>query len=117
GKYAIADSIKISTGGIVLRGEGQDENGTVLWATGIKQRSLIIIGGGGKSRFKSDEDAEDKPGEKQSGREITDDYVPVGAHSFHVENVSGLKIGQEVVVHRPSTAEWIHTLKMDQIPM
>src|SRR5262249_39719667 len=44
---------------------------------------------------------------------VTDDYVPVGAHSFHVDSVAGLQVGDSVIVHRPSTAAWIHAIGMD----
>jgi hypothetical protein len=48
-----------------------------------------------------------------SRRPVTDDYVPVGAHTFHVDDASGFKVGDTVVVHRPSTQEWIDLLGMD----
>jgi hypothetical protein len=48
-----------------------------------------------------------------SRRAITDEYVPVGAHTFHVDDPSGFKVGDTVVVHRPSTQEWIDLLGMD----
>jgi hypothetical protein len=44
---------------------------------------------------------------------LTDDYVPVGSHSFHVDSTAGLKVGDSVIVHRPSTAAWIHDIGMD----
>src|SRR5262249_7083054 len=44
---------------------------------------------------------------------ITDNYVPVGAHSFHVDSIAGLQVGDSVIVHRPSPANWIHDLGMD----
>jgi hypothetical protein len=48
-----------------------------------------------------------------SRRSITDEYVPVGARTFHVDDASGFKAGDTVVVHRPSTQEWIDLLGMD----
>lgn len=44
---------------------------------------------------------------------ITDNYVPVGARSFHVDSVAGLQVGDSIIVHRPSTAAWIHAIGMD----
>ena len=117
GRYHISGSLHISTGGIVLRGEGDSSVGTVLIATGAKQRSLIIIGGKANKPVKVDEDsADDSPVLKGIKRAITNDYVPVGATTFQIDNVSGLKVGDEIIVHRPSTAEWIHELGMDRIP-
>ena len=39
-----------------------------------------------------------------------DDYVPVGATSFHLADASGLKVGDTINVIRPSTKEWIDKL-------
>ena len=117
GRYPIAGSLHIRVGGIVLRGEGNGDDGTVLVATGTKQRSLIIIGGTGKASKNEDEaDEPARPRSKVAPLPILDPYVPVGAHQFHVAKASSLKVGQEIVIHRPSTAEWIHTIGMDQIP-
>src|SRR5262249_32248896 len=40
-------------------------------------------------------------------------YVPVGARSFHVDSTANLHVGDTVIVHRPSTANWIHDIGMD----
>jgi hypothetical protein len=102
GTYRIAGVVVINKGGVVLRGEGQGTDGTVLIATGAVQRSLVQVkGSGGLAEVAG------------SRRPITDDYVPVGAHTFHVDDASGFKVGDTVVVHRPSTQEWIDLLGMD----
>ena len=105
GRYEIAGMIKIAQSGVVLRGEGQDENGTVLVAAGVEKRILIQVGGSGELR--------EVPGTR---REITDAYVPVGAYNFHVKDTTGLKAGDSIIAHRPSAAEWIQALGMDRIP-
>jgi hypothetical protein len=117
GRYPIAGSLYLRVSGVVLRGEGQNEDGTVLIATGATQRSLIIAGG---QEVAADTDEEDNNSGSSFGgaswRTITDPYVPVGAHQFHLDDVDGLKVGDEIVVKRPSTAEWIHAIGMDRIP-
>ena len=45
GVYRCADTLRIKASGVVLRGEGEDEKGTVLLATAPKQYALISIGG------------------------------------------------------------------------
>jgi hypothetical protein len=127
GLYPISGQIKITTSGVVLRGEGTDTTGTgqfgtVLEATGTDQRydphlpakdGLVQImgavpdgpkwnGGDDFSRF-----AVGTP------HNLTDNYVPVGAHTFHVDSIGGLNVGDSVIVHRPSTAAWIHAIGMD----
>lgn len=104
GVYAVSGSLKIADSGIVLRGEGDRENGTVVIAYGKGKRNLITISGDGNRR--------EIPGTRTS---ITDSYVPVGTCSFSVENGSKFKVGDHIVVFRPGTERWIKELKMDQI--
>ena len=117
GSYSIDGEIRISSDGVVLRGEGDGPDGTRLMATGTKQRSLIIVGPRSKSdSMEKKEGSPEVPKLAKSRRAITDAYVPVGATFLRVSNSDGLKIGDPVEVFRPSTGEWIHALGMDQIP-
>jgi len=103
GKYRIETQLRISASGVVLRGEGDGEDGTLLIAAGKKLRDLIEVRGQG---LREDE---------RSSRRITDSYVPVGAHRFTVENASGFKVGDTVIVRRNGNAAWIHFIAMDRI--
>ncbi len=104
GKYNIKNTIKLNQSGIVLRGEGDGENGTLLIGTEPKVYSLIIIG------------AEANLKEKRSvKRRITDDYVPSGTSKITVDNIEGYNVGDRIIVERPSTKEWIHFIGMDKI--
>ncbi len=106
GTYRVAGTLYVTAGGVVLRGEGQDEEGTVIIATGKEKRTLIQAGGEGTSQEM-----------EGTRRRIIDDYVPVGARGFEVESAEGFREGDAVIVHRPSTAEWIHAIGMDRIEM
>jgi len=101
GIYKIPGTIRINASGIVLRGEGDE---TKLVATGKGQRSLISIAGIGKLT--------EINGTRQK---IAEAYVPLGATSFTLQNVNGLKVGDSIVVFRPGTKRWIEDLKMNQI--
>jgi hypothetical protein len=104
GTYMVGDSLRVAASGVVLRGEGS-EDGTTLIATKPEKHDFIIIEGTGKrTTLKSNQTT------------ITDDYVPVGAMSFNVKEPENLKVGSRIIVRRPSTAEWITAIKMDQIP-
>jgi hypothetical protein len=104
GRYEVGDTLRISTSGVVLRGEG-DIDGTTLVATKPEKHDFIVIGGTGKrTTLRSNQTT------------ITDNYVNVGALSFHVKEPQNLKIGSRVLVVRPSTENWIHAIGMDQIP-
>lgn len=105
GTYRIDGKLLISASGIVIRGEGQDEDGSILIATGATQRTLIEVSGKGRPR--------EIP---ETRRKILDRYVPVGAKSFEIENADGFEIGDKIMVFRPSTEEWISTIGMDSIP-
>jgi hypothetical protein len=115
GEYDIRDHIEIDASGVVLRGSGSGPGGTVLRATGTAQRypdGLVQIKGVVPSSVNLNGSAAPPmvPGTEQG---ITDSYVPVGATSFHVADASGFHVGDQIVVHRPSTAAWIHAIGMD----
>src|SRR5215211_3080095 len=104
GTYRIPGSIRVSTSGIVLRGEGDTENGTRLIATAKTQDPLLSVSGtGGISEIKN------------SREKITDEYVPVGSFSFSVTDAKSFQKGDRIIVYRPGTDAWVHALKMDQI--
>lgn len=101
GTYKIPNNIRITTSGIVLRGEG---DGTKLIATAKKQVALISVSGAGNiSEVKG------------SRVTVTDAYVPTGAFSFTVSSSKNFSKGDKIIVFRPGTEQWIKDLKMDQI--
>lgn len=102
GEYKIPGSLRITTGGIVLRGEGDE---TKLIATGKGQRKMIIASGKGSLQEIPD-----------TRVKITTKYVPLGAKSFALASTKDLKVGDKIAVYRPGTEKWISDLKMDQIP-
>jgi hypothetical protein len=105
GTYRIEGVLAIRASGVVLRGEGAGENGTVIIATGKKQRTLIEVGAARASRRETED----------TRQRIMDAYVPWSAKSFSVESAAGLKVGDRIVVFRPGTAAWIQALGMDRI--
>lgn len=104
GTYRVKGTLALRAGGVVLRGEGAGEAGTVIVATGKEKRTLIGVG---DPRARGE-----KLGE---ARRVVDAYVPWSAKSFAVESTEGFEAGERIIVHRPSTAEWIRELGMDRI--
>ncbi len=110
GTYEIDSHITLNASGIVLRGEGQGDNGTILTARGTDQRQvastfyngLIAIDGNG-----------DLSTSASATYSITDKTVPAGSNSFRVNSTSGLAVGNMIKITRPSTANWIADLGMD----
>lgn len=104
GIYKVSKSIQIKTGGVILKGEGDNVNETCIIATGQHKYSLIEIKGSGKYQ------------EVLGTRtRITDSFVSVGTHHFNVESVEKFKVGDRIIVFRPGTQAWIDALKMNQI--
>jgi hypothetical protein len=123
GEYRIGGHVTISTSGVILRGEGTGPTGTVLRATGTGRRynehhpledGVVQIEGAvpGVAAWTGGDDFKTLavPGTEET---ITDNYVPVGARSFHLDSIIGLHVGDPIIVHRPSTAAWLHDLGMD----
>jgi hypothetical protein len=102
GAYRCAEPLKITVGGVGLRGEGEQ---TILAATGKKPYTLISIAGSGR--------AQPVNGAKPTA--ITDTCVPVGARSFTVASAAGLVVGQPIFVTREGNAAWIREIGMDRI--
>jgi len=104
GTFRVSGTLKLAASGVVLRGEGQGPDGTVLLGTGKAQRTLITVGG--KTTIEEIKDSRQK---------ITDSYVPWGSNSFLLKSTAGLSVGDPVIIHRPSTTNWIHDIGMDRI--
>jgi len=102
GAYQIGGVLKIAASGVVLRGEGDSADGTVLRATG-KPRTLLLVQGQGSWQ------------KEGADHKITDAYVPVGARTFQVDNITGLAVGDTIIVQRPTTEKWIDAIGMNQI--
>jgi hypothetical protein len=105
GEYRVAGTLGLRAGGVVLRGEGQGENGSIVRATGTAKRTLIEVGAARASRRELSD----------TRTRIVDEYVPWSAKTFRVASAAGLKVGERILVHRPATAAWITELGMDRI--
>jgi hypothetical protein len=105
GTYEVGGSILINRSGIILRGEGDGEDGTVIIATGKGQRTLIRIGTGSSLVVNH-----------ASAINIAESYVPVGRQYVIVNNASGFGAGDHISIYRGGTQNWISDLRMNQIP-
>ena len=100
GTYKIAGNLNIRHSGIVIRGAGMNTEGTTLLAAGKDRRTLIQITGGNDLT-------------KKDPIAVTDNYVPVNSMTLHLPAGHGLKKGDQIMVHRPSSEEWIKKLGTD----
>jgi hypothetical protein len=128
GYYALATPLRIQASGVVLRGEGMGDTGTILIGTraspsdtgrgapgaaggrggrggrggfGGGQTTLVVIGG--ESGAVADE---------ASAVAISDEYVPVGARSFQVASARGFRTGDAVIVRRHGNQDWVDAVGM-----
>jgi hypothetical protein len=104
GEFKLSDGVRVSQSGVVLRGTGSSDGGTILRATARRQHTLITVAG-----------AESEPRSIGEIHEITNSYVPVGAISVTLRDTSDLAAGDAVLIRRPSTSDWIKTIGMDQL--
>jgi len=100
GIFKISGTLYIKTSGVVLRGSGNNENGTVLLGTGLKRESVIRVLG---------------VDDKKLGEtfEFSTSYSPLGIQKIQLKNASKLKVSDEIIISKALTDNWIKELKMD----
>lgn len=117
GTYELYNPIYIRTSGVVLRGEGMNEIGTILIGKleslpaeniGLpmerqtsQTRRFALVNIGGASGVTLQED---------SKQLITDNYVPVGAFSFNVVSARAFKVGDKILIRRIGNEDFIKEL-------
>lgn len=102
GRFHVAGQLTMRASGVVLRGMGNGPQGTTVVAEGISRRSLITVGA------KADPDL-------AAPVAVAAD-APAGALTLTLASVAGLKVGDHVLVRRPSTETWISALSMSGLP-
>lgn len=102
GHFHCKATLKIAASGVVLRGSGSGENGTVIEMTGDPHLAFSIAGVS-KSTPVGDSVA------------VTDAYVPAGTMTPSVSDVSGFKAGDRVQITHPVTPAWVRLMGMDTL--
>jgi len=109
GTYNLEKPIYIKTSGIVLRGEGMSDIGTIL--IGKLQKE-----GQGRSRAALvNFEGTALKAQEETKQVITDNYVPVGARSFNVVSSKAFKAGDKILVRRIGNQAWIKEIGEDSI--
>lgn len=103
GTYYINGSLFVEPG-VVLRGEGDGEDGSVLIFNTSDGGNAIVVEGGGPVEVL----------EKSKKVRITQDYVPSGSIALKVENTRRLKPGDFVCVKKTVNEKWIEELGMGE---
>lgn len=126
GEYRMALPVNIRASGVVLRGEGMGDTGTILIGTGTgrppadpnaapgaggrragppPRPTLIQIAGASGPKI-----------DEASKRLVTDALVPVGARRFRVASARSFKRGDNVIVRRIGNQAWIDAVGMNNDP-
>lgn len=112
GIYNLEKPITIKVSGIVLRGEGMSDIGTILIGK-IPKQTQGQSGNRGRSALINVAGAIAIKPIEETRQTITDSYVPVGAVSFNVTSAKAFKKGDKVLVRRIGNQAWIKELGED----
>jgi alpha-galactosidase len=104
GDYRVGREINVSTSGIVIRGEGDGTDGTILHATMKRPGSLIRVAGNG-----------DRQEANEPRHEIISSIVPVGQLSMELASTDGLNVGDAIVIQRKTNEKWVKDNNMDDL--
>lgn len=101
GLYELSDTLNFPASGVILRGEGQGPNGTILRATTTEIDADFIVA-------KGEGDGEN-PAEAAEPRltRIVSDYVSVGSTSIEVTSAAGYAIGDAIAIKRTPNETWL----------
>lgn len=129
GFYRIAGSLILKNSGVVLRGEGNHVNGTILIATGDFRHDFIFLHGlldptfQGTPQYlaKYGDSKEMMPKDQLIIRDermspVADEYVPVGTRRVPVKDIARFRVGQKVVIERQAKESWVDRLGTSHIP-
>lgn len=99
GHYEIYSSL-ILPNATVLRGSGQEKTTLLFRNASSDAITLGLVS----------EDPQFLP-----VTNITDEYVPIGASTFNVSNTTELSVGQQIMIQRSVTEEWVRTNGMSDL--
>ena len=98
GTFLLSAPLRITASGIVVRGMGQQQ--TILKMTGADRGAAIYVEGR-KDAISADSIA------------VSATDIAAGSRTLRLSSTGSLRVGDRVVVTRPSTAEWIASLGME----
>ena len=110
GTYELEKPVSIKASGVVLRGEGMSDIGTILVGKIPKDRQAY--GRGGLVNISGPKAITLQEETKQV---ITDKYVPVGSCKFNVVSAKGFKVGDKILVRRIGNQDWIKEIGEDSV--
>ncbi len=113
GIYELEKPIYIKASGVVLRGEGMSEIGTILIAKTVKTTQPQTPQRGGRPALINITGDSSLKILEETKQRITDKYIAVGARSFAIVSTKNFKVGDKVLVRRIGNEDWIKELGQD----
>jgi uncharacterized protein YjdB len=95
-------ALRIWASGVVLRGEGQGADGTILYSDFALNHTMMTLEPFSQSTSET------------NLQRITDGYVGTGAKTFTVANASNYAVGDNIIVKFTPNATWFSDLKVDE---
>lgn len=115
GRYLLEKPLYIKASGVVLRGEGMNDIGTVLIGKKQAEKTSAGPGRGGRPALINITGEKAISPQENTKQIITDSYIPVGAVRFTVASAKGFKKGDPVLVRRFGNEAWIKELGQDSV--
>jgi len=102
GTYACERELTIGASGVVLRGSGSGNDGSIINMTGSPHACIVVKGA---------------PSVQKIGNPtgILDAYVPSGAGEFDLTDAAGFAAGDTIRITRPVTETWLAFMGMDTL--
>lgn len=118
GRYRVGLPLTNRASGVVLRGEGEGEDGTVLVATLRRMHNLLTFAAPLPSGSRPGAPAVSDSSRSTNVYRFADPWVPCGGTVFRVEGLppDAFRPGDEVEISRPGTDAWVKALGMDRFP-
>jgi hypothetical protein len=120
GIYNLDKPINIGASGVILRGEGTSDIGTILVgklekvSEDNRGASLERQGFGRRSALVNISGQSGVTIQEDTKQLITDSYVPVGSQSFNVKSAKGFKTGDKIIVRRIGNEDFIKEIGLDE---
>ncbi len=99
GTFKVSGVLKIKTSGIVLRGSGAGNNGTIILGTGTNREAIVNISGTNNCVLK------DK-------FQLADEFTALGATTLSLKSAANIKKGDHILINTPINQPWIDKLGM-----
>ena len=102
GIYNCDQQITINANGVVLKGSGAREKGTIINMTG-KAHTAIVVRGNVSVKTTAITST------------FSDEYVPSGSLSFNLSKADEFKVGDTIRIAKPITDAWVAFMEMDKL--